>query len=118
MKGVIILLFVTLLASCTSLPTDYDPNPYPSDYEQIVKAFYDNTLHDPESAQYRRIMMPIIFWPDYKIGWDGSYLVCVTLNVKDIFGNYEGDQTDGLLIQNGTVVQYFPDGIRFRRQIC
>ena len=124
MRYFIVTMLFALLTSCASLPSQQeaaaaDYGTYPSNYEQVVKGYYDNTLKDPGSAQYRDITLPKQFWlGDRFTGAHYGYLVCATLNAKNSYGAYIGFQTDGLLIHNGIVVQYVPKGAWFGRQVC
>lgn len=115
-------LFV--LGGCTSLPTPEqiraaDYGQYPENYEQIAKAFYDFSLKDPGSAQYRSISAPYKAYLGSRLdttqyGW----ITCVTLNAKNSFGAYTGYSTDGLLIKNGSVIRHVPKGDWWGKQVC
>ncbi|KQZ77886.1 hypothetical protein ASD55_17730 [Rhodanobacter sp. Root561] len=124
MKYLVATLLLMLLTSCASLPSPQqaaaaDYGSYPSNYEQVVKAYYDNTLKDPSSAQYRDIALPKQFWLGNRFtGAQYGYMVCVTLNAKNSYGAYIGFQTDGLLIRDGVVIQYVPKGDWFGKQMC
>ena len=124
MKNIVIgLLFVTL-AGCASFPTEQesavaDYGSYPDNYEQIVKSFYNRTLKDPSTAQYRWISSPKTTWLGNRFtGVRYGYLVCVTLNAKNSYGAYIGFGTDGFLIRDGSVIEYVSKGIWFERKIC
>ena len=113
-----------VLAGCVSLPSaeqaaQADYGSYPSNYEQIVHAYFSVTLKDPDSAQYRSISSPRTFWIGDRItGAKYGYLVCANLNGKNSYGAYIGFQTDGLLIRDGVVIQYIEKGDWFGRQMC
>lgn len=118
------ILLLGALSGCTSLPTPEqistaDYGQYPENYEQIAKGFYNFTLKDPDSAQYRGISTPYRTYLGSRLeatqyGW----LTCVTLNAKNSFGAYTGYSTDGLLINNGTVIRHVPKGNWWGKQIC
>ena len=128
MKSIVLVFSMLLLAGCIPPPTatetaNADYGPYPSDYENIVKAYYEARLKDPESARYKRIAPPQEYWywrgafqnPRYGYGW----LVCATLNAKNSYGAYTGYDTDGLLIKHGLVIGFFADGVdSVRGEIC
>jgi hypothetical protein len=124
MRHFVVALSLALLAGCASLPNSQqaaaaDYGAFPSEYEQIVKSYYDNTLKDPGSAQYRSVTAPQKYWlGDRFTGAQYGYLVCATLNAKNSYGAYIGFQTDALLIRNGVVIQYIPKGVWFARQVC
>lgn len=124
MKSIIVTLVLVILVGCASLPTPQevavaDYGSYPSNYEKIVKKFYDNTLKDPDSAKYRNITTPKKYWLGDRIsGAKFGYLVCVTLNAINSFGAYIGYHADALLIRNGAVIQYVKDGMWGGKQIC
>ena len=124
MKTIVIAAILIVLSGCVSLPSPQeaaaaDYGPIPTNYEEIVKTFYGNMLKDPGSAQYRNISSPRQYWlGDRFTGAKYGYLVCVTLNGKNSYGAYVGFKTDGLLINNDSVVLYVPDGMWFGRQVC
>ncbi len=124
MKNIVIGLLFVMLAGCASFPTEQeaavaDYGSYPDSYEQIVKSFYNRTLKDPSSVQYRRISTPKTTWLGNRFtGVRYGYLVCVTLNAKNSYGAYVGFDTDGFLIRNGSIIEYVNKGIWFERQIC
>ncbi len=112
------------LAGCTTLPTKdevktADYGAYPEDYEAIVKAYYNKTLNDPDATLYQSITKPQRYWLGNEM--DAIYyghLVCVTLNVKNMFGGYKGYTTDAMLIRNGTVLKYVEDAEWWGEKIC
>ena len=118
------ILSLVLLGGCGSLPTPEeistaDYGQYPDNYEAIVKGFYNMALKDPESAKYSNITAPYRTYlgsrlGDTKYGW----LTCATVNAKNSFGGYTGYTTDGLLIKNGTVIQYVPKGDWWGNRVC
>jgi len=109
---------VALLAGCATTypnrPTAEqvaaaDHGSYPSNYEDVVKAYYAGALKDPDSAKYRNISSPRKYWlSSERTGVTYGYLVCVTLNAKNSYGAYIGYQTDGMLIRNNSVLHYIP----------
>lgn len=113
-----------LLLGCASLPSAEeaaraDHGPLPTEYERIVKSYYEFTLKDPGSAQYRHISYPKQYWlGDRFTGAKFGYLVCATVNAKNSYGAYVGYKIDGLLIYNERVILHVPNGIWFGRSIC
>jgi hypothetical protein len=112
------------LAGCQALPTAQDAanadfGPYPDNYKEITQAYYASILKDPESAKYQSIEMP--HQATFGSIFEGSrygYLVCATLNAKNSYGGYIGNQTDGLLIRDGVVIKYISKGNWGNRQVC
>jgi hypothetical protein len=124
MKSFISLVFVALVGGCASMPTpeqtaSADYGTYPGNSEDLVKAYYSATLKDPDSVKYRQITSPQKYWLGNRFeGNKYGYLVCATLNAKNSYGAYVGYQTDGLLIRNGSIVQFVSKSEWFGRSIC
>lgn len=68
--------------------------------QAIVQDYFASTLKDPSSAQYRNISV-------YKIYSDGvfGYLICASVNAKNVYGGYVGYQKYGLVTRNGKVIE-------------
>lgn len=121
LSGVILTLS---LAGCVTMPTPEevskaDYGSYPSNYENVVKQHFDFILKDPDSVKYRSITTPQKYWLGDRIdGVKYGYLVCATFNGKNSYGAYTGYSTDALLIKNGAVVLYVPDGNWWGRELC
>ncbi len=120
----LLMIVVIGLTGCTTLPTPTDVDnadygTYPADYESIVKAFYRSKLNDPDSTRYQLIASPQRYWLGNELDdvYYG-YLVCVTLNTKNLFGGYNGYQTDGILIRNGEVIKHVEEGSWWGKKIC
>ncbi|WP_414828829.1 hypothetical protein [Alteromonas sp. H39] len=118
------MLLAIGLVGCKTLPTPTDVDnadygAYPADYEAIVKSYYRSKLSDPDSARYQLIATPQRYWLGNELDdvYYG-YLVCVTLNTKNLFGGYKGYQTDGLLIRNGDVIKHVEEGSWWGKEIC
>jgi hypothetical protein len=124
MKLSVFAIAAAALVGCASLPTpeqsaSADYGSYPENHESIVKGYYAQVLKDPESARYGTITTPQKYWLGNR--FDGAkygYLVCATLNAKNSYGGYVGNQTDGLLIRNGSIILKVEKGIWFGRAIC
>jgi len=119
-----IAVLVALLSGCASVPSqadiaNADYGSYPSNYESIVKGFYENRLKDPSSVQYRTITAPRKFYLGSRFSSaEYGYLVCATYNAKNGFGAYTGFDTDGFLLRNGAVAKYLENGQWFAQQMC
>jgi hypothetical protein len=113
--GLTILVAVVLVGGCASgekldpvalKAADYGT--FPTDYENIVKAYYQTRLKDPYSAQYRFTepyqgylrATPIVGGKPTKFG----YIVEVYVNAKNSFGGYVGEELERLFIRNGVCV--------------
>lgn len=119
------IAFVTfLLSACTSLPSqqqvdEADYGAYPDDYELIVKAYYKTTVSEPGSTKYNAIHKPVRYWLGSEVDdvYYG-YLVCATVNTKNLFGNYSGFRHDALIIHDDHVVKYVKDGDYWGEKLC
>jgi hypothetical protein len=81
------------------------PGPIPDDYQEIVRAYMDGILIDPESARYSGWRVPKRgtvqdYFGRYVTGWK----VCAEVNAKNRFGGYTGKQLHFFLIHGGKVV--------------
>jgi hypothetical protein len=100
-----------LLAGCASAPTaeqiaQADYGPYPDNYEQITRSFFNSVLKDPSSLQIDgSISSPQKSWLSFMGSVQYGYKVCVRYNAKNSYGGYGGFTTEYLLIRNGVVVQ-------------
>jgi len=103
-------LFALLIANgCATTPTPEqlahaDWGSYPEDYQEIVKAYYSQSLYDPYSAHYRWIKGPYRGYFSLFGKFEFGYIVHVALNAKNRMGGYVGEQKEVLLIKNGKVV--------------
>jgi hypothetical protein len=117
-------LLAFTLSGCAGLPSQEeaaraDYGSYPSSYESVVKKYFEYTLKDPDSVQYRGITSPKKWWLGNRIdGAKYGYLVCATSNAKNSFGAYTGYSTDALLIRNDTVIQFVSKGDWWGKPLC
>ena len=121
MKKVIIFVFILLLVSCTynfkPTPEQYssaDFGAYPSDYENIVRAYFSRSLFDPYTAVYT-FESPVkgrIGGGPSPFGW----IACGTLNAKNRMGGYVGANDYLVKIYNGVAYNGFRGSIA--REIC
>ncbi|MFS1702181.1 hypothetical protein FJ444_10600 [Aestuariibacter sp. GS-14] len=113
-----------LLSGCTTLPTDKeideaDYGSYPTDYENIVKTYYSYHLTHPDSIDYAKISKPRRYWLGNEL--DSvyyGYLVCATVNYRNMVGKDTGYNAHALLINNGLVVKYVEDGTWWGKPLC
>lgn len=103
-----VILSVILLTSCATVSREEaataDFGPYPANYEEQVKHFFNQTLKDPYSAVYR-IGTPrkgvatkgLIFGGGKVYGW----IMPVGVNAKNSFGGYVGERTCYILLAGG-----------------
>ncbi len=108
------IVVVALLVGCTPSQDELrsaDPGSYPENYKQIVFRFYYDNLHSPRSATFERTSKPVAtYWGNPISGFNYAWLVCVTLTSLDVRDGYAGTKTDALLIRDGHVVEFLPDG--------
>lgn len=92
---------------------------YPADYEKIVKQFYGDHLIDPAAVRYQRISVPVtMYWGDRLSGFNYAWRVCVTLTSGNFRDHYTSAKTDALLIRDGHVVEFFPNGAFGEGNFC
>lgn len=109
------ILFITGCATTKLTPAQEaaaDYGEYPTNYEEIVKEYFNSSLVDPYSAHYRigtpqkgfSAKRPILGGGVDKFG----YIVDVAINAKNRFGGYVGERPYRVLIRNGQVVWKMP----------
>ena len=113
-RFLIIVFLVLLLSACATAPTatqtaEADYGSYPSNYKEIIIAYYSRFLIDPYSAHYRWISAPYkgymrISFTDYEFG----YIVKVGINAKNRLGGYVGERERFFLIKDGVVISDLP----------
>lgn len=85
-----------VLAGCASAPEPgqvaaADIGPLPSNYQEVVKAYYAETLFDPYSAVFVFKAGPFRGYAGNRIeGANIGWIVCGTLNAKNRYGAYVG----------------------------
>lgn len=91
----------TVAATVDTANADYGPRP--ETYEELVKAWAEQNLKDPESARYNRISKPrkefMVANLKPVFGWS----VCADINAKNSYGGYTGAQTQWFLIRDGKI---------------
>lgn len=108
-------LCISTLAGCASPPTqqeiqgaDYGASVYQSDAENVVKAYFNANLKDPESARYT--------FGTVQRGWgvgnafqgrkvEGGYLLDMSVNAKNSFGGYTGAKPYRFLLRNDKIIK-------------
>lgn len=115
---------VLLLSACTSLPSEEeiskaDYGEYPEDYKNIVKTYYGYHLTHPDSVEFSQVTKPKRYWLGNELDdvYYG-YLVCATVNYRNMVGKDTGFLTHALLIRNGLVVKYVEDGDWWGKPLC
>lgn len=115
--GLLIVSFAAL-AACASPSAKQDiewrPNPvgqnhgaYPTNYEEVVKAWYQARLKDPDSAKYLSFSKPRkehAITNVHKHEAVYGYSTCATVNAKNSYGGYTGAKTTWFLIRDGQIV--------------
>ncbi|MNJ32305.1 hypothetical protein D3C77_269670 [compost metagenome] len=119
-----LVLVLAVLAGCASGPTpqdiqhaDYGQPIAQNQAEERIKQYFNGTLKDPSSAQYRFSKIE----QGYIIGsaFEGKplfagYIITANVNAKNSFGGYTGSQGYQFLFQNGKLVkglQLSPTGV-------
>ena len=123
MKKILVLAMVLgllVISGCAAIPISHDQlenidcGPYPENYEQIVKSYFEMKLFDPFSVQYK-------FDQPYKgytrkapiVGGgldEFGYILTIWVNAKNRMGGYVGWKRRILLIRNGEVItEIFPN---------
>lgn len=97
-----------LISSCASKPTqeelaNADYGIYPENYQEIIVNYFSMRLKDPSSAQYSFLKGPEKQW--YGFGNVYGYGACFTINAKNSYGGYTGQQLHFVMIRDGRVVK-------------
>lgn len=85
-----------------------DYGSYPSNYQQIIKAWYLENLKDPDSAKFNAFSKPRrehAITNQFNREAVFGYSVCATVNAKNSYGGYTGGQVRWFLIRNGSIVR-------------
>lgn len=115
-NGLLILIAMAALAGCVTappLPTAAqndvaDHGEMPQHYKEAISAYFDGTLKDPASVQYRNMTVPKkefirdSMLQGYKLNW--GWLVSVDVNAKNSYGGYVGFQTYHFLFRGEIIV--------------
>lgn len=124
MKKIMFIISLAAVAGCASTPLrqegkSIEHGEYPKNFSEIVKSHYRAITKEPESIRFNVIHAPRAFLildgiPQAKYG----YLVCADLNLKNSDGEYTGHHTDGLLINNGHIIQFMERGQWLGKNVC
>ena len=116
-KSIVLVMLVAFVAlvGCASTAT-IDPatveaadyGPYPENYTELTKDYFQSRLKDPNSAQYRFTepyqaylrAAPVAGGKPTSFG----YVVDVGVNAKNSFGGYTGEKRHRLFVKNSVVV--------------
>jgi hypothetical protein len=118
------LLIATAMAGCASPPTGVDTTkadygPVPTNAEQLIRAHHRKILTDPDSARYVAFSRPTPAWWGDPMKWvKYGYRVCVTFNARGPAGGYTGIRSDAVLIKDGVIIDYVPNGRHFGQRLC
>lgn len=115
MKKAFLILFIVVLAGCTSPPTkeelsiaDYGSPVSQEEGQAIVMSFFGAYLKDPDSALYKFSKINKGYYKEGVL--DGGklytgYACVVWVNAKNSFGGYTGYKTYNVVIKNGRVIK-------------
>ena len=111
-----------ILAGCAQLTQEQiknaDYGQYPTNYERIVKEYYETVAKHPDSLKYKEISTPEKSWGNDFGAHKFGYMSCVTVNGKNSYGAYVGYETDGILIKNGKVIHIINNIDQYNRDFC
>lgn len=105
-----------LLAGCATPPptanefATADFGELPGDYHEIIKAYMQSRLKDPESARYDFTRSPGKVWMGNPGNRTYGWAACAGINAKNSYGGYTGPQTHYFVIKSGTVVHMYSGG--------
>ena len=113
MKKLLVFTVALGLFACAKITPEEiknaDYGSYPSNYESIVKGYFNQVAKDPDSLKYRTISNPrksfVNDFGEHKFG----YMSCATVNGKNSYGAYVGYKTTGILIKNGQIIHIVSD---------
>ena len=94
-------------------PTAIDCGPYPENYEKLIKAYFAETLFEPESAQYRMEKPYAGQWRAGRVlgagAIHGGYIVDLAIRAKNRSGGYLPEKPVSVFIRNGAVLMELSD---------
>lgn len=119
LTAAVMVIMTLAIAGCSSAPVDpasvagENYGPYPDDYQETVKAYFQEHLKDPYTAQYRFKApykgylrdapvsggKPIVF----------GYVVECGVNGKNSYGAYIGEKVYTLFLRNGVAAPITPN---------
>lgn len=106
----IVVPFVIILSGCVSTPDKAtleraDYGALPNDYKELIAGKISNNLKDPLSAMYK-YAEPYKGWCKSGFGTYYGWLVRVSVNAKNSYGAYTGNQSKMYLINNKNALDY------------
>jgi hypothetical protein len=112
MKNIVaILLSASLLSACATAPSESDlanadyGSTSPMNYKEIITAYLNDNLKDPESAKIKWVRGPYRGYFAFMGKFNYGYIACAEVNAKNSYGGYSGATLDAFLIRNGRVVE-------------
>jgi hypothetical protein len=91
-----------------------DYGPFPDNYEEIVRNYFNKSLFDPYSAHIKVEAPHKGYCKKAPIAGGGldkfGYIVVARVNAKNKYGAYVGENAYRLLIKNGEVIKEFDPG--------
>lgn len=116
MNRTAILAAALLLSGCVGSPTveetataDYGAMASAAEYKSQIESYFNSTLKDPGSIQYKSISAPRKGHARIANQWMGwstmyGYTVDATINAKNSYGGYAGFKTYSFLFRDGKLV--------------
>jgi hypothetical protein len=80
-----------------------DYGTYPSNYEDLVKAWASSNLKDPESARFGKISRPRKEFVVKELKPLFGYSVCAGINAKNAYGGYVGEKIFWFFFRDGKI---------------
>lgn len=102
------VFFLALTACAFQQPrSDADYGAVPGDYQQLIVAYYQDILKDPESAKYK-FELPQRAYGNTGLAYGGGVTwigmaVRIQINAKNSFGGYTGFKPYTVFFTNGRV---------------
>ncbi len=114
LRKLIPLFLISMIFGCTTPPQEKpiadtvdtanaDYGPPPTNYEALIKNWATDALKDSESARYVSISKPRKEFIIASLKPVFGYSTCATINAKNSYGGYAGNQTYWFFIRNGKI---------------
>lgn len=98
-------LLLPLPARAQTPPPESDTyGAYPENYQEIITAWLDSSLVDPKSARVKWLTTPKQGALTIQGREVRGYLVEFSVNVRNVFGAYTGNQKHTALLRDGKLV--------------
>lgn len=124
MRKAMFIISSAFIVGCASAPSRQEDDSevygeFPKNYSEVVKSHYRTLAEEPNSIRFNVIHAPKVFFISNGLRQEKyGYLVCADLNFKKSNGEYTGHHTDGLLINNGRIVQFIERGQWLNKNVC